>query len=167
MAHNRFIRWSRIPRVCRVAVSRLPHVLPGCACVLWYCHVYSQPINSWGLTFKASARSIIVLNDVAHSFCLLFSSFSIVEALTPLIFDSSARLKLCLARSARKFCDRVSPSHTLFSPYFLQRTIYLTFLSWKVATYNMCSSASVQLLLVVRIQFSKYNVQFLHKHILE
>lgn len=149
MTHYRFVRWLCVSCVCRIAVARLPYILPGRTCVLWYCHVYSQPINSWGLTFKACARSIIVLNDVAHSFCLLFSSFSIVEALTPLLFDSSARLKLCLARSARKFCDRVSPSHTLTSPYFLQRTIYLTFLLWLVATYNMCSSASVQLLLVV------------------
>lgn len=146
MPHNCFIRWLCVSCVSRITVARLPNVLPRRACILWYCHVYSQPINSWGLTFKASARLIIVLNDVAHSFCLLFSSFSIVEAFTPLLFDSSARLKLCLERSARKFCDRISPFHTLISPYFLQRTIYLTFLSWKVTTYNMCSSASVQLL---------------------
>nr|DAF92462.1 MAG TPA: hypothetical protein [Siphoviridae sp. ctkhg5]DAV61314.1 MAG TPA: hypothetical protein [Caudoviricetes sp.] len=69
--------------------------------------------------------------------CLPFSSFSIVEMFTLLLLASSAREILSLARSARKFCDRISPFHTLISPYFLQRTFYLTFLLWLVATYNI------------------------------
>lgn len=146
MPHNCFIRWLCVSCVSRVTVERLPNVLPRRACVLWYCHVYSQPISSCGLIFKASARLLMVLTVVFISRCLAFSIFSIVETLTPLRLDSSAREMLSLARCARKFSDSVSPFNTLISPYVLERTIYLTFLSWKVTTYNMCSSASVQLL---------------------
>lgn len=56
VAHYRFIRWLCVPCVSRIAVARLPHVLPRRACVLWNCHVYSHPTSSCGLTFRASAR---------------------------------------------------------------------------------------------------------------
>lgn len=75
VAHYRFIRWLCVSCVSRITVARLPNVLPRRTCVLRYCHVYSQPINSWGLTLRAPARLLIVLNVVFSPDCLPFSSF--------------------------------------------------------------------------------------------